>query len=164
MAERLAVCPGSFDPLTNGHVDIVRRAARLFDRVVVAILVNPDKAPLFSTEERAAFARGAFADQPNVEVEAFSGLLVDYARRRGACAIVRGLRAVADFDFEFQRALMNRRLNPDVDSVFLAPADGLTFISSRLVKEVCRLGGDIEGLVPAAVAGPLRERLAARPS
>ena len=155
---RLAIYPGTFDPLTSGHVDIIRRGARLFDQIVVAILLNLDKAPLFSVEERVDIARQVFRDQPNVEVDTFEGLLVEYARRRGASAIVRGLRAVSDFEYELQMALMNRRLNSDVETVFMMPAEAYTYVSSRLVKEVFSLGGSIEGLVPEIVKTRLRRK------
>jgi pantetheine-phosphate adenylyltransferase len=157
-AERLAVYPGSFDPLTNGHVDIISRGARLFDRIVVAILVNAEKAPLFTMDERVEIAREVFRDQRNVEVDTFDGLLVDYVQRRGACAIVRGLRAISDFEFEFQMALMNRRLNPHIETVFMMPAEQYTYISSRLIKEVFSLGGRVNGLVPETVEARLREK------
>ncbi len=152
----VAVYPGSFDPLTNGHVDIVSRGARLFDRIVVAILVNAEKAPLFSMEERVEIARNVFAPFPNVEVDTFNGLLVDYVERRQAQVIVRGLRAVSDFEFEFQMALMNRRLNSEIETVFMMPAEQYTYISSRLIKEVFSLGGRVEGLVPDLVEERLR--------
>ena len=155
---RLAVYPGSFDPLTKGHVDIINRGARLFDRIVVAILVNPDKAPLFSAEERVSIAEVVFKDLPNVEIETFDGLLVDYAGRRGANVIVRGLRAISDFEYESQMALMNRRLNKVIETVFMMPAEPYTYVSSRLVKEVFSLGGSISGLVPSTV----EERLLAK--
>src|SRR5262245_21473096 len=158
----LAVYPGSFDPLTNGHVDIILRGARLFDRIVVAILVNAEKAPLFSMAERVEIAREVFRDQPKVEVDTFDGLLVDYVERRGAHVIVRGLRAVSDFEFEFQMALMNQRLNAKIDTVFMMPAAQYTYISSRLIKEVFKLGGRVEGLVPDMVETRLREKLARR--
>lgn len=154
---RLAIYPGSFDPLTNGHVDIIRRGARLFDRIVVAILRNIDKQPLFSVEERMEVAKSVFADLPNVEIDQFEGLLVDYARRRGATAIVRGLRAISDFEYEMQMALMNRRLHDDVETVFMMPAESYSYVSSRLVKEVFALGGDIAGLVPPLVEARLRD-------
>ena len=153
-----ALYPGSFDPLTNGHVDIIRRGARLFDRIIVAILVNPEKSPLFTAAERVEIAREALADLPNVEVDTFDGLLVDYARRRRAGVIVRGLRAVSDFEYELQMALMNRRLNPEVETVFMMPAEPYTYVSSRLVKEVVALGGSVEGLVPEGVEARLREK------
>jgi pantetheine-phosphate adenylyltransferase len=153
---RLAICPGSFDPLTVGHVDLVERAAALFDRVVVAILVNSDKSPLFTQDERVAIVREVFAAVKNVEVEAFDGLLVEYADRRGAVAIVRGLRSATDTDYELSMSLMNRHLKPSVDTVFLPTAASVAHVSSRLVKEVWRLGGDVGGLVPPAVEARLR--------
>src|SRR6478736_2219270 len=155
----LAVYPGSFDPLTNGHVDIIERGARLFDRIIVSILVNAEKAPLFSMAERVEIARSVFADQGNVEVDTFNGLLVDYVARRGAQVIVRGLRAVSDFEFEFQMALMNQRLNPKIETVFMMPAEQYTYISSRLIKEVFKLGGRVHGLVPELVERRLREKV-----
>lgn len=154
----LAVYPGSFDPLTNGHVDIIRRGARLFERIVIALLVNPDKSSLFSLAERAAMARAVFTGQSNVEVDTFDGLLVDYARRRRASVIVRGLRAISDFEYEMQMALMNRRLSEELETVFMMPAEPYTYVSSRLVKEVFALGGSVAGLVPEVVEA----RLAAR--
>jgi pantetheine-phosphate adenylyltransferase len=158
----LAVYPGSFDPLTNGHVDIISRGARLFDRIAVAILVNTEKAPMFSTDERVEIAREVFKDQRNVEVDTFDGLLVDYVERKRAQAIVRGLRAVSDFEFEFQMALMNQRLNPRIETVFMMPAEQYTYISSRLIKEVFSLGGRVHGLVPELVEQRLREKGLAR--
>jgi pantetheine-phosphate adenylyltransferase len=158
--ERVAVYPGSFDPLTNGHVDIILRGARLFDRIVVAILRNAEKHPLFSPEERVAMAREVFREHANVDVDAFEGLLVDYASRRRASVIVRGLRAVSDFEFELQMALMNRRLGPDIETVFMMPAEQYTYVSSRLIKEVFALGGPIAGLVPEVVEERLREKRA----
>ena len=155
-ASRLAVCPGSFDPLTNGHVDMIRRAARLFDRVVVAVLVNASKTPLFSVEERVAILRDVLKDLPDVEVDTFDGLLVDYVERRKADVIVRGLRAVADFDYEYQMAQMNRRLNARIETMFLLPAEQYAYTSSRLVKEVFMLGGSVQGLVPPAVEARLQ--------
>ena len=153
---RVAVYPGSFDPLTNGHVDIIHRGARLFDRIVVAILVNLEKAPLFSAAERVAIAEKVFEDQPHVEVETFDGLLVNYVSQRGADVIVRGLRAVSDFEYELQMALMNRRLNDTIETVFMMPAEPYTYVSSRLVKEVFALGGTVSGLVPPIVEARLR--------
>src|SRR3954470_15778520 len=154
----LAVYPGSFDPLTNGHVDIISRGARLFDRIVVAMLVNAEKKPLFSMEERVEIARAVFLSQPNVEVDTFDGLLVDYVERRKAQVIVRGLRALSDFETEFQMALMNRRLSPHVETVFMMPAEQYTYISSRLIKEVFSLGGQVRGLVPGIVVTRLQEK------
>src|SRR5438094_9165058 len=159
----LAVYPGSFDPLTNGHVDIISRGARLFDRIIVAILVNAEKAPLFSMEERVEITRAVFRDQPNVEVDTFDGLLVDYVARRRAQVIVRGLRAVSDFEYEFQMALMNRRLNGKIETVFMMPAEQYTYISSRLIKEIFSLGGRVHGLVPELVERRLRDKLSAQP-
>ena len=158
----LAVYPGSFDPLTNGHVDIIVRGARLFDRIVVAIAVNAEKAPLFTMDERVEIARAVFKEHPNVEVETFDGLLVDYVARRKADVIVRGLRAVSDFEFEFQMALMNRRLNAKIETVFMMPAEQYTYISSRLIKEVFALGGRVHGLVPDLVEARLRDKVSAR--
>ena len=160
----LAVYPGSFDPLTNGHVDIISRGARLFDRIIVAILVNAEKAPLFSIAERVEIARSVFQHHRNVEVDTFGGLLVDYVERRKAQVIVRGLRAVSDFEFEFQMALMNQRLNPHIETVFMMPAEQYTYISSRLIKEVFALGGRVHGLVPELVEHRLREKGLARKS
>lgn len=154
--ERVAVYPGTFDPLTNGHVDIILRGARLFDRIVVGILHNPEKSPFFSVEERVAMAREVFAAEPTVEVASFGGLLVEFAREHGADVIVRGLRAVSDFEYEFQMALMNRRLVPDLETVFMMPAEAYTYISSRLIREVFALGGPISGLVPEAVEARMR--------
>jgi len=159
----LAVYPGSFDPLTNGHVDIITRGARLFDRIIVAILVNAEKSPLFTMDERVEITRTVFRDHPNVEVDTFDGLLVDYVARRGAQVIVRGLRAVSDFEFEFQMALMNQRLNAKIETVFMMPAEQYTYISSRLIKEVFALGGRVHGLVPDMVETRLREKLSAQP-
>jgi pantetheine-phosphate adenylyltransferase len=158
----LAVYPGSFDPLTNGHVDIISRGARLFDRIIVAMLVNAEKQPLFSMDERVEIARQVFRDQPNVEVDTFDGLLVDYVARRRAQVIVRGLRAISDFEYEFQMALMNRRLDATIETIFMMPAEKYTYISSRLIKEVFSLGGRVDGLVPELVEARLREKVLAR--
>jgi pantetheine-phosphate adenylyltransferase len=158
----VAIYPGSFDPLTNGHVDIIRRGARLFDRIVVAVLINLEKAPLFTVPERVEIAKEAFSGHANVEVDTFDGLLVDYARRRHAGVIVKGLRAVSDFEFEMQMALMNRKLNPEVETVFMMPTEPYTYVSSRLVKEVVALGGSVHGLVPESVEKRLRDKKLAR--
>ena len=154
--------PGSFDPLTNGHVDIIRRGALLFDRIVIAILVNMDKSPLFSVEERVEIASQVFRQDANVEVEKFNGLLVHYAERRGADVIVRGLRAISDFEFEMQMALMNRRLSQSIETVFMMPDEKYTYLSSRLAKEVFALGGSLDGLVPEVVEARLRQKAGAR--
>jgi pantetheine-phosphate adenylyltransferase len=161
-AETLAIYPGSFDPLTNGHVDIIQRGSGLFDRIVVAILINVEKAPLFTVDERVEIARDVFGAYPNVEVDTFDGLLVEYARSRDARVIVRGLRAISDFEYEMQMALMNRHLNPAVETVFMMPAEPYTYVSSRLVKEVVALGGSVTSLVPSVVEQRLREKKHAR--
>jgi pantetheine-phosphate adenylyltransferase len=155
---KLAVYPGSFDPLTNGHIDIIERGTHLFDKIIVAILVNIDKSPLFTTEERVEIVRDVFKGRPNVEVDTFDGLLVDYLTRRKADVIVRGLRALSDFEAEFQMALMNRRLGPNIETVFMMPAEQYTYISSRLIKEVFSLGGQVRGLVPELVESRLRDK------
>jgi pantetheine-phosphate adenylyltransferase len=164
MNDVVAIYPGSFDPLTNGHVDIIQRGSRFFDRIVIAVLLNLEKSPLFTVPERVSIAREVFREWPNVEVDTFDGLLVDYARRKGASVIVRGLRAVSDFEYEMQMALMNRRLNQDVETVFMMPAEPYTYVSSRLVKEVVALGGTVHGLVPEVVEARLRDKRAAQHS
>jgi pantetheine-phosphate adenylyltransferase len=155
---RLAVYPGSFDPLTNGHVDIIERGSRIFDSIVVAVLSNAEKTPLFSVEERVAIIADVFKKTKNVQVDTFDGLLVEYARRKHASVLVRGLRAVSDFEYEFQMALMNRHLAPRIETVFMMPAEEYTYISSRLIKEVFMLGGPIDGLVPPIVEQRLRAK------
>ena len=157
-AETLAIYPGTFDPLTNGHVDIIQRGSRLFDRIIVGILLNVEKAPLFTVSERVEIAEQVFGPYPNVEVDTFDGLLVDYARRKRAGVIVRGLHAISDFEYEMQMALMNRHLNPEVETVFMMPAEPYTYVSSRLVKEVVALGGSVTRLVPTVVEQRLREK------
>lgn len=149
--------PGTFDPITNGHVDLVRRAARLFERVVVAIAANPGKTPAFSLEQRVVMARGALKDIANVSVLGFAELTVAFARKHGVRAILRGLRAVSDFEFEFQLAAMNRHLGPDVETIFMTPAEEFTFISSSLVREIAALGGDVAQFVPLAVMAELQK-------
>jgi pantetheine-phosphate adenylyltransferase len=156
---RIAVYPGSFDPVTNGHADLIRRSLAFVDRVVVAVAVNVSKQALFTTEERVALIRAVVRDAA-VEVESFEGLLVDFARRAGASVIVRGLRAVSDFEYEFQMALMNRQLEPKLETVFLVPAFDLTYLSSSLVREVARFGGDVSQLVHPAVDKALRQKFA----
>jgi pantetheine-phosphate adenylyltransferase len=156
-----AVCPGSFDPVTNGHLDIIGRAAALFDEVTVAVLVNPGKAGMFTVEERIEMLRDVTAPWPNVVIDTFDGLLVDFCRVRGIPAIVKGLRAVSDFDYELQMAQMNRQLAA-VETLFVPTSATYSYLSSSLLKEVAALGGDVAGLVPDAVATRLRERLAGR--
>lgn len=160
---RTAVYPGSFDPLTNGHLDVVQRASKLFDRVIVAIAQNESKHPLFTLEERRQLVSSAIRHLPNVEVEIFGGLLVDYVEQRGGEAIIRGLRAVSDFEFEFQLALMNRKLNERVETIFMVPRDTYTFLSSRIVKEIARLGGDVSAFVSEEVRVALDGKFAKLP-
>lgn len=156
---RIAVYPGSFDPLTNGHLDIIRRATRLFDRVLVSVLENEGKSPLFSVAERMELIARCTSSIPDVEVHSFSGLLVEFMRRAGATAVVRGIRAVSDYEYELQMALMNRELSAEVETIFMLPAVEYTYVSSRLVKEVFRLGGDVARLVPTPVLDSLKARL-----
>lgn len=151
MTDRVALYPGSFDPLTNGHLDILSRARRLSDRVIVAILENDAKTPLFSVAERLEMIREILQEDPTTPVRSFSGLLVDFAREVGATLLVRGLRAVSDYEYELQMALMNRRLAPSIETVFLMAKEEYSYVSSRLVKEVARLKGDLSGLVPGSV-------------
>ena len=158
---RTVIYPGSFDPLTNGHLDVIERAAKLFDRVVVAVAASDSKHPLFALEERLSLVKQAVADLANVEADAFDGLLIHYVEQRGAQAVVRGLRAVSDFEFEFQLALMNRKLNERIETIFMMPKDTYTFLSSRIVKEIARLGGDVSAFVPAHVQVSLLTKLVA---
>lgn len=157
--EHIAVCPGSFDPITEGHLDVIRRAACLFGRVIVAVAEEADKQHLFSVEERVEMARLACQGLAKVEVDSFTGLVVEYARQEGAVALVKGLRAVSDFEHEMQMALMNRNLAEGVHTIFLVTHSNYAFLSSSLVKEICRLGGDIDDLVPPVVAQQLHDRL-----
>jgi pantetheine-phosphate adenylyltransferase len=154
----VALCPGTFDPVTNGHLDIIQRAARCFDDVVVAVLENPGKQPLFGIEERVAMLKEAVADMEHVQVESFSGLLVDFARSKGTTIVVKGLRAVSDFDFELQMAQMNSRM-AGVETFFVATSPQWSYLSSSLIKEVARFGGDVTGLVPSFVKGRLEDKL-----
>lgn len=153
-----ALCPGTFDPVTNGHLDIIERAADLFDQVIVAVIENPSKEPLFGLEDRRQMLKEALADRRDVEVDSFAGLLVDYARVKGVGVIVKGIRAISDFDYELQMAQMNRRL-AGIETAFIPTSPTWSYLSSSLVKEVARLGGDVEGLVPPHVLERLREQL-----
>jgi len=160
--KRIAVYPGTFDPVTNGHVDLAERSLRMFDKVIVAVAANPKKQPLFDLAERIAMFRKATVGFRNLVIQGFDGLLVDYVREHKAVAIIRGLRAVSDFEYEMQMALMNRRLSPEIETVFMMPAEAYTYVSSRLVKEIFALGGTVTGLVPPLVEARLREKLATR--
>jgi pantetheine-phosphate adenylyltransferase len=155
----VGIYPGSFDPITSGHLDVIGRGSRLCDRLIVSILKNEAKSPLFSVEDRIEMMREVLAPFKNVEVDCFDGLLVDYAQSKGARVILRGIRAISDYEYELQMALMNRRLQPDLETIFLLAGEQYSFISSKLVKEVIRLGGNITGLVPPTVEQRLRERL-----
>lgn len=158
---RTVIYPGSFDPFTNGHLDIVQRAAKLFDTVIVAIANNEEKKqPLFTLKERIALVQESIGSMPNVKVDSFTGLLVDYVESRGGQAVLRGLRAISDFEFEFQLALMNRKLNERVETIFMMPKETFTFLSSRIIKEIARLGGDVKAFVPAHVEAALKKKLA----
>ncbi len=156
---RTAIYPGSFDPITNGHLDLVQRATKLFDHVIVAVAVNDGKKPLFTLSERIEMVKSSLPSFPEAEVDSFDGLLVDYVDHRGGQAIIRGLRAVSDFEFEFQLALMNRKLNERVETIFMMPKDTYTFLSSRIVKEIARLGGDVSCFVPEPVRLALSTKL-----
>jgi pantetheine-phosphate adenylyltransferase len=155
---RTVIYPGSFDPLTNGHLDIVQRAARLFDRVIVAVAGNESKHPVFTLAERVELSRASVTGLANVEVDSFEGLLIEYVARRRGHAVIRGLRAVSDFEFEFQLALMNRKLDERVETIFMMPKDTYTFLSSRIIKEIARLGGDVRQFVPDCVEQALKQR------
>ena len=157
---RTAIYPGSFDPFTNGHLDIVQRAIKLFDSVIVAVANNEGKKPLFTLEERVSLVKKSVRGFPNVTVDSFSGLLVNYVDERGGQAVIRGLRAISDFEFEFQLALMNRKLNERVETIFMMPKETYTFLSSRITKEIARLGGDVRAFVPAHVETALKKKLA----
>jgi pantetheine-phosphate adenylyltransferase len=156
---RTAIYPGSFDPFTNGHLDLVHRAAKLFDRVIVAVAQSESKKPLFTLKERLELVRTAIADLPKVEADSFEGLLVDYVQKHNGSAIIRGLRAVSDFEFEFQLALMNRKLNESVETIFMMPKESYTFLSSRIVKEIAALGGNVDCFVPEHVRAALAKKL-----
>ncbi|MGH7594075.1 MAG: pantetheine-phosphate adenylyltransferase [Gemmatimonadales bacterium] len=158
---RIAIYPGSFDPPTRGHEDLIRRAIALADHLIVAVAINPDKTPLFSVEDRLRMLKIAAAGDSRIELASFSGLLADFARARGATMVIRGLRAVSDFEYEFQMALMNRKLHDQLETVFLVPAVDLTYLSSSLVREVARFGGPLDGLVSSDVADALKARFPA---
>ena len=159
MKERIAVYPGSYDPLTNGHMDIIERGLKLFDKIIVATLHNPAKTALFTIDERMTMLKEIFKDHKNIEVDLFEGLLVDYLRRKDLFTVVRGLRAISDFEIEFQMALMNRRIEPECETIFLVPSVQYSFVSSRLVKEIYLLGGEIKAMVPPIVDEKLKEKL-----
>jgi len=156
--EKTAVYPGSFDPITNGHIDIIKRGMKIFDRIIVAVLENPKKKPFFTTEERVSMIRGLFKENDNIRITAFHGLLIDFMKNNKAGIMIKGLRAISDFEYEFQMALMNRKLDPEIETFFMMPNLKYTFISSNLVKEVSFLGGCLEGLVPVEVEKRMREK------
>jgi len=156
---RLAIYPGSFDPITNGHLDLLTRALKLFDRVLISVVRNPSKSPLFTEQERIDLIRSVVGRNPRVTVDAFDGLLVDYAQAKKATAIVRGLRAISDFEYELQMALMNRKLNTSVETVFLMPNEKYTYLNSSIVREIARLGGDVRSFVPAVVYRALKRKV-----
>jgi pantetheine-phosphate adenylyltransferase len=163
MSKITAIYPGSFDPVTNGHLDLIERASRLFHHLVVGVLVNPEKDPLFSVKERVEMLDLVVASLPNVEVDTFEGLLVDFARSKDARVLLRGIRAVSDYEYELQMALMNRQLEPGLETVFMLPAEAYSYLSSRLVREVARLGGSVKGLVPDVVEERIRAKVSASP-
>ena len=156
---KLAICPGSFDPVTIGHLDIIGRARKIFDHVIVAVMVNPEKHTMFTTEERIALIQKCTKDMEDVEVVSFDGLLVDYAKMRGATAIVKGLRAMSDFEYEFQQALTNRKLNPELETVFMITRAENMFLSSSIVKQIASFGGDVSNFVPACILDDIKERI-----
>ncbi len=156
---KIAICPGSFDPITVGHLDIIHRAALLFDEVIVLVVINPDKTPSFSVDERMELIKKATKDIKNVKIDSFGGLLADYAKENNACAIVKGLRAVSDFEYEFQMALTNRKLNPSMETVFLNTSAENMYLSSSMVKQIARFGGDISSFVPDEILNDVKSRL-----
>lgn len=156
---KLAICPGSFDPVTIGHLDIIGRARKIFDHVIVAVMVNPEKHTMFTTEERIALIQKCTKDMDDVEVVSFDGLLADYAKMRGATAIVKGLRAMSDFEYEFQQALTNRKLNPELETVFMITRAENMFLSSSIVKQIAGFGGDVSNFVPACILDDIKERI-----
>ncbi len=158
MEKIIAIYPGSFDPITNGHIDLVYRSLRLFDEVIIAILINPEKQSLFTTEERKEMIQEIFKNTPRVAVDTFDGLLVNYAKKKGASVVIRGIRAFSDFEYEFQMALMNRRLSDELETVFLMPAESYSYLSSKLVKEIFKFGGSLKGLIPDVVEKSLKKK------
>jgi len=156
--KKKAVYPGSFDPITNGHVDIIERGLKIFDNIIMAVLENPKKVPLFTTKERKSMIQDIFSNEERVEVKSFDGLLVDFAKKNNCDIVIRGLRAISDFEYEFQMALMNRKLNPEIETFFMMPSLNYSFLSSKLVKEVSMLGGCLKGLVPGNVEKKLKEK------
>jgi pantetheine-phosphate adenylyltransferase len=162
LTERKAVYPGSFDPITNGHVDIIKRGLNISDELIVAVLENPKKSPLFPTKERVEMIKHIFSREDRIRVQSFHGLLIDFARKQNAEIVIRGLRAVSDFEYEFQMALMNRKLAPEVEILYMMPRVDYSFLSSNLVKEVCMLGGCLDGLVPAEVESRMKEKFGQR--
>ena len=156
---RIALCPGSFDPVTKGHVDIIERTAKLFDRVVALVVINPAKCPFFTVEERTGFLRRATAHIGNVTVDSYQGLLADYARRMGACTLIKGLRAVTDFEFEFQQALTNKKLNAELETMFVITDSQYMYLSSSMVKQVAQFGGDVTGFLPEVIREEVVQRL-----
>ena len=161
--KRIAVYPGSYDPLTNGHIDIIQRGLSIFDSITVAVLKNPNKTTLFSTEERMHILQVTFENHPRIEIDHFEGLLVDYLKRKGVHTVVRGLRAISDFEVEFQMALLNRQIENDIETIFLVPSIQYSFLSSRLVKEIYQLGGEVKALVPEIVDRWLKEKFGRQP-
>jgi pantetheine-phosphate adenylyltransferase len=159
MSEILAIYPGSFDPITNGHLDLIERARWVFGRLIVAVLTNPDKLPLFTVMERVEMLQEATRGMPNVAVDTFGGLLVEYAKQKGAGIILRGIRAFTDYEYELQMAIMNRKLEPSLETVFLVPAESYTYLSSRLVREIFQNGGSVKGLVPPLVEDRLHQKV-----
>jgi pantetheine-phosphate adenylyltransferase len=159
MSEILAIYPGSFDPITNGHLDLIERARQIFRGLIVAVLTNPDKLPLFTVMERVEMLQEATRGMPNVSVETFGGLLVEYAKQKGAGIILRGIRAFTDYEYELQMAIMNRKLEPSLETVFLVPAESYTYVSSRLIREIFQNGGSVKGLVPPLVEDRLHQKV-----
>ena len=159
MSESLAIYPGSFDPITNGHLDLIERAQWIFGRLIVAVLTNPDKLPLFTVMERVEMLQEVTRGMPNVAVDTFGGLLVEYAKQKGAAIILRGIRAFTDYEYELQMAIMNRKLEPSLETVFLVPAESYTYLSSRLVREIFQNGGSVKGLVPPLVEDRLHQKV-----